>query len=181
VIEKLTGPRKGEMTDMRPSGTGKTRIMALVPSRGLIGYQGEFLTDTRGTGVLNRVFHSWAPHKGPIPGRRAGVLISMENGQSVAYALWGLEDRGRMFIGAQAEVYEGMIIGEHSRDNDLEVNPLKGKKLTNIRASGSDEAVRLTHAGQDVAGRGHRLYRRRRAGGGHAERHPAAQALPRSP
>jgi GTP-binding protein len=90
------------------------------------------------------VFHSWAPHKGPIPGRRAGVLISMENGQAVAYALWGLEDRGRMFIGPQAEVYEGMIIGEHSRDNDLEVNPLKGKKLTNIRASGSDEAVRLT-------------------------------------
>jgi GTP-binding protein len=144
VIEKLTGPRKGEMTDMRPSGTGKTRIMALVPSRGLIGYQGEFLTDTRGTGVLNRVFHSWAPHKGPIPGRRAGVLISMENGQAVAYALWNLEDRGRMFINPQAEVYEGMIIGEHSRDNDLEVNPLKGKKLTNIRASGSDEAVRLT-------------------------------------
>jgi len=144
VIEKLTGPRKGEMTDMRPSGTGKTRITALVPSRGLIGYQGEFLTDTRGTGVLNRVFHSWAPHKGAIPGRRAGVLISMENGQAVAYALWGLEDRGRMFINPQDEVYEGMIIGEHSRDNDLEVNPLKGKKLTNIRASGSDEAVRLT-------------------------------------
>jgi GTP-binding protein len=135
VIEKLTGPRKGEMTEMRPSGTGKTRIIALVPSRGLIGYHGEFLTDTRGTGVLNRVFHSWAPHKGPIPGRRAGVLISMENGQAVAYALWNLEDRGRMFIGAQEEVYEGMIIGEHSRDNDLEVNPLKGKKLTNVRAS----------------------------------------------
>jgi GTP-binding protein len=144
VIEKLTGPRKGEMTDMRPAGAGKTRITALVPSRGLIGYHGEFLTDTRGTGVLNRVFHSWAPHKGPIPGRRAGVLISMEDGESVAYALWNLEDRGRMFIGAQEKVYRGMIIGEHSRDNDLEVNPLKGKKLTNIRASGSDEAVRLT-------------------------------------
>ncbi len=144
VIEKLTGPRRGEMSDMRPSGTGKTRIVALVPSRGLIGYHGEFLTDTRGTGVMNRVFHSWAPHKGPIPGRRAGVLISMENGQSVAYALWGLEDRGRMLIGPQEEVYEGMIIGEHSRENDLEVNPLKGKKLTNIRAAGSDEAVRLT-------------------------------------
>ncbi|MCU4653339.1 translational GTPase TypA [Roseibacterium sp. SDUM158016] len=144
VIEKLTGARKGEMVDMRPSGTGKTRIIAHVPSRGLIGYHGEFLTDTRGTGVLNRVFHAWQPHKGPIPGRRAGVLISMENGQSVAYALWGLEDRGRMFIGPQEEVYEGMIIGEHSRDNDLEVNPLKGKKLTNIRASGTDEAVRLT-------------------------------------
>jgi GTP-binding protein len=125
------------------------------------------------------VFHGWAPHKGPIPGRRAGVLISMENGQAVAYALWGTSRTGRMFIGAQEEVYEGMIIGEHSRDNDLEVNPLKGKKLTNVRASGKDEAVRLTTAGQDVAGRGHRLYRRRRAGRGHAERHPAAQALPR--
>ena len=144
VIEKLTGPRKGELTEMKPAGAGKTRIIAHVPSRGLIGYHGEFLTDTRGTGVLNRVFHGWAPHKGSIPGRRAGVLISMENGDSVAYALWNLEDRGRMFIGAQAKVYTGMIIGEHSRDNDLEVNPLKGKKLTNVRASGTDEAVRLT-------------------------------------
>ncbi|WP_172331268.1 translational GTPase TypA [Mangrovicoccus sp. HB161399] len=143
VIEKITGPRKGEMTEMRQNG-GKTRIIALVPSRGLIGYHGEFLTDTRGTGVLNRVFHSWEPHKGAIPGRRAGVLISMENGTSVAYALWNLEDRGKMFIGAQEPVYTGMIIGEHSRDNDLEVNPLKGKKLTNVRASGTDEAVRLT-------------------------------------
>ncbi|WP_306114074.1 MULTISPECIES: translational GTPase TypA [unclassified Roseovarius] len=144
VIEKITGPRKGELAEMKPAGAGKTRIIAHVPSRGLIGYHGEFLTDTRGTGVLNRVFHGWAPHKGAIPGRRAGVLISMENGDSVAYALWNLEERGRMFIGAQAKVYTGMIIGEHSRDNDLEVNPLKGKKLTNVRASGSDEAVRLT-------------------------------------
>ena len=144
VIEKITGVRKGEMTEMRPAGAGKTRIVALVPSRGLIGYQGEFLTDTRGTGVLNRVFHSWAAHKGPIPGRRAGVLVSMETGVSVAYAIWNLEDRGRFFIGAQEDVYQGMILGEHSRDNDLEVNPLKGKKLTNVRASGSDEAVRLT-------------------------------------
>ncbi|WP_299744067.1 translational GTPase TypA [uncultured Tateyamaria sp.] len=144
VIEKLTGVRKGNLVEMKPAGAGKTRIVAHVPSRGLIGYHGEFLTDTRGTGVLNRVFHEWAPHKGPIPGRRAGVLISMENGQSVAFALWNLEERGRMFIGAQADVYTGMIIGEHSRDNDLEVNPLKGKKLTNVRASGTDEAVRLT-------------------------------------
>ncbi|MEM9351347.1 MAG: translational GTPase TypA, partial [Pseudomonadota bacterium] len=127
VIEKLTGPRKGELLEMKPAGAGKTRIIAHVPSRGLIGYHGEFLTDTRGTGVLNRVFHSWAPHKGPIPGRRAGVLISMETGVSVAYALWNLEDRGRFFIGAQEQVYEGMILGEHNRDNDLEVNPLKGK------------------------------------------------------
>ncbi len=144
VIEKLTGTRKGEMTEMKPAGAGKTRIIAHIPSRGLIGYHGEFLTDTRGTGVLNRVFHSWAPYKGAIPGRRAGVLISMENGESVAYALWNLEDRGRMFIGPQAKIYTGMIIGEHSRENDLEVNPLKGKKLTNVRASGTDEAVRLT-------------------------------------
>ena len=143
VIEKITGPRKGNLVEMKQNG-GKTRIIAHVPSRGLIGYHGEFLTDTRGTGVLNRVFHEWAPHKGPIPGRRAGVLISMENGTSVAYALWNLEERGRMFIGPQAPVYTGMIIGEHSRDNDLEVNPLKGKKLTNVRASGTDDAVRLT-------------------------------------
>ena len=144
VIEKITGPRRGELTEMRPAGTGKTRIIAHVPSRGLIGYHGEFLTDTRGTGVLNRVFHGWAPYKGPIPGRRAGVLISMENGSAVAYALWNLEERGRMFIGPQEAVYTGMIIGEHARENDLEVNPLKGKKLTNVRASGTDEAVRLT-------------------------------------
>lgn len=144
VIEKLTGPRKGDLVEMRPAGQGKTRIIAHVPSRGLIGYQGEFLTDTRGTGVLNRVFHGWAPHKGEIAGRRAGVLISMEDGEAVAYALWNLEDRGRMFVGPQAKVYQGMLIGEHSRENDLEVNPLKGKKLTNVRASGTDEAVRLT-------------------------------------
>ncbi len=144
VIEKITGARKGELVEMRPAGTGKTRIIAHVPSRGLIGYHGEFLTDTRGTGVLNRVFHGWAAHKGRIPGRRAGVLISMENGQAVAYALWNLEERGRMFVGPQTDVYQGMVIGEHSRDNDLEVNPLKGKKLTNVRASGSDDAVRLT-------------------------------------
>ena len=144
VIEKITGARKGELADMRPTGAGKTRIIAYMPSRGLIGYHGEFLTDTRGTGVLNRVFHGWAPHKGPIPGRRAGVLISMANGQAVAYALWNLEERGRMFVGPQTDVYQGMVIGEHSRDNDLEVNSLRGKKLTNVRANGSDDAVRLT-------------------------------------
>jgi GTP-binding protein len=143
VIEKLTGTRKGELVEMKQQA-GKTRIVAHVPSRGLIGYHGEFLTDTRGTGVLNRVFNDWRPHCGPIPGRRAGVLISMEDGTAVPYALFNLEDRGRMFIGAQAPVYTGMIIGEHSRENDLEVNPLKGKKLTNVRASGTDEAVRLT-------------------------------------
>ena len=144
VIEKITGPRKGDLIEMKPAGVGKTRIIAYVPSRGLIGYHGQFMTDTRGTGVLNRVFHEWAPHKGPIEGRRAGVLISMESGISVAYAMWKLEDRGHFFIGVQEPVYTGMIIGEHNRDNDLEINPLKGKQLTNVRASGTDEAVRLT-------------------------------------
>ncbi len=144
VVEKLTGARKGELVEMKPAGAGKTRIIAHVPSRGLIGYHGEFLTDTRGSGVLNRIFYGWTPYKGKIQGRRQGVLISMENGSSVAFALWNLEERGKMFIGAQEAVYTGMIIGEHSRENDLEVNPLKGKKLTNVRASGTDEAVRLT-------------------------------------
>ena len=143
VVDKLA-QRKGELAEMRTGAGGKTRIVALVPSRGLIGYHGEFLTDTRGTGILNRVFHSWAPHKGAIPGRRNGVLISIEDGVSVPYALFNLEDRGRFFIGSGEQVYQGMILGEHSRDNDLEVNPLKGKKLTNVRASGKDEAVVLT-------------------------------------
>jgi GTP-binding protein len=143
VIEKLS-LRKGELVEVRSSGVAKTRIVAHVPSRGLIGYHGEFLTDTRGTGVLNRVFQEWAPWRGTVPGRRAGVLISLEAGDSVAYALFNLEDRGRMFIGAGEKVYKGMIIGQHSRENDLEVNPLKGKKLTNIRAAGKDEAVTLT-------------------------------------
>ncbi len=143
VVEKLA-QRKGEMTEMRTGAGGKTRIVAHVPSRGLIGYHGEFLTDTRGTGVLNRVFHDWAPYRGAIPGRRNGVLISMEDGVSVPYAIFNLEDRGRFFIGSGEQVYTGMILGEHNRDNDLEVNPLKGKKLTNIRAAGKDEAVVLT-------------------------------------
>ena len=144
VIEKLTGERKGDLVEMKPAGVGKTRIVAHVPSRGLIGYHGQFMTDTRGSGVLNRIFHGWVAHMGPIQGRRQGVLISMENGVSVAYALWKLEDRGHFFIGAQEAVYTGMILGEHNRDNDLEINPIKGKQLTNVRASGTDEAVRLT-------------------------------------
>jgi len=143
VVDKLS-QRKGELVEMRTGAGGKTRLVAHVPSRGLIGYHGEFLTDTRGTGVLNRVFHEWAPHRGPIPGRRNGVLISIEDGTSVPYAIFNLEDRGRFFIGSGEAVYSGMILGEHNRDNDLEVNPLKGKKLTNVRASGTDEAVRLT-------------------------------------
>ncbi|MBP7243257.1 translational GTPase TypA [Amaricoccus sp.] len=143
VVDKLS-QRRGDLVEMRTGTGGKTRIVAHVPSRGLIGYHGEFLTDTRGTGVLNRVFHGWTPFRGAIQGRRNGVLISLEDGVSVAYALFNLEDRGKFFIGSGEPVYQGMILGEHSRDNDLEVNPLKGKKLTNIRASGTDEAVRLT-------------------------------------
>ncbi|NOZ65801.1 MAG: translational GTPase TypA [Alphaproteobacteria bacterium] len=143
VVEKMS-LRKAEMTDMRPSGTGKTRITFLAPSRGLIGYHGEFMTDTRGTGIMNRVYHSYGPYKGKVAGRRVGVLISMGMGKAVAYALWNLEDRGVIMIDPQEEVYEGMIIGEHSRDNDLDVNVLKGKQLTNIRASGKDDAIKLT-------------------------------------
>ncbi len=143
VVEKLSA-RRAEMTDLRPSGGGKVRVTFLAPSRGLIGYHGEFLTDTRGTGVISRLFHGYAPYKGPIRGRRNGVLISNAGGAAVAYALWNLEDRGPLFIEPGTAVYPGMIIGEHSRGTDLEVNPLKSKQLTNIRAAGRDEAVRLT-------------------------------------
>ncbi|HBR69162.1 MAG TPA: translational GTPase TypA, partial [Rhodospirillaceae bacterium] len=142
VIDKMNR-RKAEMIDMRASGAGKQRIVFHAPSRGLIGYQSRFMTDTRGTGVLNRVFHSYAPYKGDIPQRSKGVLISNDQGQAVAYAIFNLQDRGIMFVSHQDPVYQGMIVGEHSRDNDLEVNVLKGKKLTNVRASGADEAVTL--------------------------------------
>jgi GTP-binding protein len=143
VVVKSLAIRKAEMTDMRPSGGGKTRVTFLGPSRGLIGYHGQFLTETRGTGVMNRVFHSYGSYKGVIEGRRNGVLISNGDGESVAYALWNLEERGKMFINPNELVYHGMIIGEHNRDNDLEVNPLKAKQLSNVRASGKDEAMRL--------------------------------------
>jgi GTP-binding protein len=143
VIEKI-GERRGELTDMRPSGGGKTRLVFHVPTRGLIGYHGEFLTDTRGTGIMSRLFHGYAPYKGPIEGRSNGVLISNSGGNAVAYALWYLEERGPLFIDPGTQVYEGMIIGEHSRGNDLEVNPLKTKQLTNIRTTSKDEAIRLT-------------------------------------
>lgn len=143
VVEKVS-QRKGRMTDMRPSGGGKTRIIFQAPSRGLIGYQSEFLTDTRGTGVINRIYFGHEPYKGDIEGRRNGVLISNGLGEAVAYALFNLQDRGIMFVNAQDKVYEGMIVGENSRDNDLDVNVLKGKQLTNVRASGADEAIRLT-------------------------------------
>jgi GTP-binding protein len=142
VVERLT-QRKAEMIDMRPSGAGKQRLTFLAPSRGLIGYQSQFLTDTRGTGIINRVFHSYVPYKGVVPQRRNGALISTESGKAVAYAIFNLQDRGVMFINPQDEVYQGMIVGEHNRDSDLEINVLKGKKLTNVRASGTDDAVVL--------------------------------------
>ena len=143
VMEEL-GRRRGELTNMESDGNGRTRLEYHIPARGLIGFQGEFMTLTRGTGLMSHVFDDYAPVKPDMPGRHNGVLVSQEQGEAVAYALWNLEDRGRMFISPNDKVYEGMIIGIHSRDNDLVVNPLKGKKLTNIRASGTDEAVRLT-------------------------------------
>lgn len=140
VVESLS-LRKCEMQDMRPSGGGKTRVTFYGPSRGLIGYHGQFLTDTRGTGIMNRSFHDYGPFRGEIPGRRNGVLISNSDGKAAAYALWNLQERGKMFITPDTPVYQGMIIGEHNRENDLEVNPLKAKQLSNVRASGKDEAV----------------------------------------
>jgi GTP-binding protein len=143
VVQKLS-ERRGEMIEMRPSGGGRQRLVFYVPTRGLLGYQSELLTDTRGTAVMNRLFHAYAPFKGEIPGRRTGVLISTDAGEAVAYALWNLEARGPMMIEPGWKVYRGMIVGEHTRGNDLEVNVLKGKKLTNIRTTSKDEAVRLT-------------------------------------
>ena len=143
VIQKLS-ERKADLVEMRPSGAGRTRVILHAPTRGLIGYQGELLSDTRGTGIMNRVFHAYVPHKGHIPSRHTGVLISNGDGDSVAYAMFNLEDRGPMFIDPGVKVYRGMIIGEHTRGNDLEVNVLKGKQLTNIRSAGKDDAVKLT-------------------------------------
>lgn len=143
VVEKI-GIRKGELSDMHPIDGGKTRLKFVVPTRGLIGYRNEFLTDTRGTGMMNRSFYGYGPYKGEISGRRNGVLISTDQGKAVAYALWYIEERGILFVSPGDEVYMGMVIGENSRPNDLEVNPLKEKKLTNVRASGKDDAIRLT-------------------------------------
>jgi GTP-binding protein len=143
VVQKMS-ERKAEMIEMRPSGGGRVRLVFYAPTRGMIGYQGELLTDTRGTAIMNRLFHGYAPHKGEIEGRRNGVLIANETGEAVAYALWNLEERGPMMIEPGWRVYPGMIVGEHTRGNDLIVNVLKGKKLTNIRTTSKDEAVRLT-------------------------------------
>jgi GTP-binding protein len=143
VMEEL-GRRKGDLQDMQPDGRGRTRLEYLIPARGLIGFQNEFMTLTRGTGLMSHIFHEYAPmREGMIGERRNGVLISQDNGDAVAYALWKLQDRGRMFVNPGEPLYEGMIIGIHTRDNDLVVNPIKGKQLTNVRASGTDEAVRL--------------------------------------
>ena len=143
VVQKMS-ERKADMMEMRPSGGNRLRLVFHAPTRGLIGYQGELMTDTKGTAIMNRLFHAYAPWKGEIQGRRNGVLLSTDSGEAVAYAMWNLEDRGPMMIEPGWKVYQGMIIGEHTRDNDLEVNVLKGKKLTNVRAAGKDEAVRLT-------------------------------------
>jgi GTP-binding protein len=143
VVQKMA-ERKADMMEMKPSGGGRLRLVFHAPTRGLIGYQGELLTDTRGTAIMNRLFHAYAPYKGPIQGRRNGVLISNDKGDAVAFALWNLEDRGPMMIEPGWKVYNGMIVGEHTRGNDLIVNVLKGKKLTNIRTTSKDEAVRLT-------------------------------------
>ncbi|ACL55386.1 translational GTPase TypA [Methylobacterium nodulans] len=143
VVQKMS-ERKGDMLEMRPSGGNRLRLVFHAPTRGLIGYQSELLTDTRGTAIMNRLFKAYEPFKGEIPGRRNGVLISNDQGEAVAYALWNLEDRGPMMIEPGWKVYQGMIVGEHNRENDLEVNVLKGKKLTNIRTTSKDEAVRLT-------------------------------------
>ena len=143
VVQKMA-ERKAEMLEMRPSGGDRLRLVFHAPTRGLIGYQGELLTDTKGTAIMNRLFHEYALHKGPIQGRRNGVLIANEQGEAVAYAMWKLEDRGPMMIEPGWKVYRGMIVGEHTRDNDLEINVLKGKQLTNIRTQSKDEAVRLT-------------------------------------
>jgi GTP-binding protein len=158
VVQKMS-ERKAEMVEMRPSGGNRLRLVFYAPTRGLIGYQGELLTDTRGTAIMNRLFHDYAPYKGEIQGRRNGVLISNEQGEAVAYAMWNLEDRGPMMIEPGWKVYRGMIVGEHTRDNDLEVNVLKGKKLTNIRTAVEGRGGAPDAADPDDAGKGARLYR----------------------
>ena len=176
VVQKMS-ERKAEMIEMRPSGGNRLRLVFYAPTRGLIGYQGELLTDTRGTAIMNRLFHGYAPYKGDIQGRRNGVLISNDQGEAVAYAMFKLEDRGPMMIEPGWKVYKGMIVGEHTRDNDLEINVLKGKQLTNIRTTSKDEAVRLTPPIQDDAGKGAGLYRGRRIGRGDPEVDPPAQEV----
>ena len=172
------GARRGELQDMQSDGKGRVRLDYRIPARGLIGFQSEFLTMTRGTGIMSHVFDDYGPMKPDIAERRNGVLISAEHGEAVAYALWKLQERGRMFVSPGDPLYEGMIIGIHSRDNDLVVNPIKGKQLTNVRASGKDEAVVPLAADPAHARIGDRIHRRRRAGRDHAQVDPHPQALP---
>ena len=178
VVQKMS-ERKAEMIEMRPSGGNRLRLVFYAPTRGLIGYQGELLTDTRGTAIMNRLFHDYAPYKGDIQGRRNGVLISNDQGEAVAYAMCKLEDRGPMMIEPGWKVYQGMIVGEHTRDNDLEVNVLKGKQLTNIRTTSQGRGGAPDPADPHDAGKGAGLYRGRRAGRGDAEVDPPAQEVPR--
>ena len=144
AVMEAIGPRRGDLTNMESDSRGRTRLEYRIPARGLIGFQGEFMNLTRGTGLMSHVFDGYAPLKGEIPDRRNGVLISAEDGEAVAYALWKLQERGRMFVSPGDKLYQGMIIGIHSRDNDLVVNPIKGKQLTNVRSSGKDDAIALT-------------------------------------
>jgi GTP-binding protein len=177
VIERL-GPRKGEMVKMANHGSGRVRMEFKVPSRGLIGLRNEMLTETRGTIVMNSIAGDYIPYSGEIPQRPSGALISDRQGVTTMYALDGIQDRGILFLGDGAEVYEGMIIGEHSRDNDLDVNCVREKKLTNMRASGSDDAVRLVPYKATHARAVHRVHRRRRTRRGHPEVPPHAQENP---
>jgi GTP-binding protein len=180
VIEKLSA-RKGELVEMRPSGAGRTRLKFHIPTRGLIGYQPELLSDTRGTAIMNRIFHEYAPYRGDIPGRRNGVLLSNAQGEAVAYALFNLQDRGPMMIDPGVKVYAGMIVGEHTRGNDLEINVLKGKQLTNIRASGQGRGADPHPADAPQPGARPLLYRGGRAGRGDAQIDPPAQDDPGPP
>ena len=177
VIERL-GPRKGEMVKMHNHGYGRVRLEFRVPSRGLIGLRSELLTETRGTIVMNSLFDGYMPHQGQIPQRPTGALVADRAGATTAYALEGLEDRGVLFTPPGVEVYEGMVIGEHSRDNDLDVNVVREKKLTNMRASSADDAIRLTPPRAPQPRTGHRVHRRRRDGRGHPEIPPPAQKDP---
>ena len=180
VVEKMA-QRKGEMTDMRPSGGGKTRLTFSAPSRGLIGYHGEFLSDTRGTGIMNRLFERYGPYKGPIQGRQNGVLISMEKGEAVAYALNALEERGILFISPGEALYEGMVIGENAKPQDLEVNPAEVQAAHQLPRLGRQGREHPPHpAAADDARAGDRLHPGRRAGRGHAQGDPHPQALSRS-
>ena len=178
IVQKMS-ERKAELVEMRPSGGHRTRLVFFAPTRGLIGYQSEMLTDTRGTAILNRLFHGYAPFKGEIEGRRTGVLISNDQGDAVAYAMWKLEDRGPMMIEPGWKVYRGMIVGEHTRDNDLEINVLKGKQLDQHSHHLEGRGGAPHPADPHDARKGARLYRRRRAGRGDAEVDPAAQAAAR--